>query len=149
LGVHQRIFVLYKPGEIMDPVTSAAQEIPQVTRFQAFKQKCRESWPKIKKVAIEIFKALVGIALFVMNPAVFAAGFIVGLVWDEQVDKTIDKIVNITKKQPIPILLGLGVASILCLQVTSGAASFIYGAYMGSKLSISSQDVIKSAVVTS
>lgn len=111
---------------------------PQVTRFQVFKQKCRESWPKIKKVAIEIFKVLVGIALFAVNPSIFAIGFLAGfvaaLVWGKKVDQTIDKIVNIVKNQSIPLLFGLGVASIICLQVTSGVASLVYGAYMGSRL---------------
>lgn len=111
----------------------------QPTRFQQFKDKCRAAWPRIKEIAIEVFKALAAVALFVMNPAVFAAGFIAGVVWDEQVDQAIDKIVNITKKQPFFVLLGLGVASVLCLQVASGATSFLYGAYMGSKISLNSR----------
>jgi hypothetical protein len=111
---------------------------PQPTLFQQFKEKCCAAWPRIKEIAIETFKILVAIALFIMNPAVFTAGMIVGVVWDEQMDETIDKIVNIFKNQPALVVVGLVVTSVLCLQVTSGAASFLYGGYMGSRLSLSS-----------
>jgi hypothetical protein len=70
----------------------------------------------------------------------------VGVVWDEQVDQTIDKIVNIFKRQPFIIVLGLGVACVLSLQVTSGAASFIYGGYIGSRLSLSSRPPQNAAI---
>ncbi len=106
----------------------------EVMQNPTFKEKFKAAWPRIQEIATEIFKLMVGVVLFVMNPAIFATGLIIGVVWDKQSDETIDKIVNIVKKQPIPVLLALGVASVLCLQVTSGASSLLYGAYMGSRL---------------
>jgi hypothetical protein len=120
---------------------------PQPTFFQRVKDTAIAAWPRIKAIAIETFKIIVAIALFIMNPAVFMTGMIVGVVWDDKMDETIDKIVNIFMNHPVYVVIGLVVTSVLCLQVTSGAASFLYGGYMGSRLSLSARPAVQNAAM--
>ena len=133
----QGIFKGLNKEIIMASPVSANSPIPQDLTI---KERFIGALPKIKEIAIEVFKAIAAAVLFVLNPTIFAVGVIIGVVWDQKSDETIDKIVNIVKKQPFPVVLALGIGSILCLQVTLGASSFLYGAYIGSKLAINSSN---------
>lgn len=87
-----------------------------------------------KKVAIICLKLVAAIGTFFMNPTVFAIGFIVGIVFDEQFRDLIDKIVRIWTRQKIAMTLLLVVAGFLSLPVTLAVGSFLYAGYLGSSL---------------
>lgn len=117
------------------------------------------SWQRrcttIKEVAINVFKLTTTIAVYWINPSLFALGFIAGVVIDGmQTRKLMKPIIDSIHIQPVVhrvkeviedmrkiwntqtwgsmCLLGLG--AFLALPVAMAATSFGVGAYVGSKM---------------
>ncbi len=98
---------------------------------------------KIGHVAKNILIAGVGIALFVTNSTVFAIGFVVGIIWDKATERVVNKIKAIWNKQPWAVLIVSGIGAFLALEVAMAAGTFLYGANLGSKISLRSQEMSK------
>ena len=106
----------------------------------ANQEKSRSLLEKIWSVVKTIFKGIAAAALFVVTPALFAVGFIIGLVWDKKVQETVDKIILVWKKQTWLAIVIAGAAAFLALPITLSAASFLAGAKLGSHISLSAQE---------
>lgn len=84
--------------------------------------------------------ALLGHALlFATNPTVYVVGFTVGIMWDEKIGETLEKIANIWKKQRAESILIGAAAAILSLQVTWALTSLAFSAKLGCSLVVNSQ----------
>lgn len=98
-------------------------------------------WTTIKWV----FKIAVGVGLFIFNSSFFAVGFIVGLVFNKQINPAIDKITLVWKRQSLAVGILVGIGAFLALPVTLAASATLYGAVIGSKLSNDAQKKEKRA----
>jgi len=97
----------------------------------------------IGNILKEVFKALAAIALYVVAPNIFVAGFLIGVVWQKKTSEAIHKVGLVWSKQTWKMGLIFGVASALALPVTLAATSFLWAAHYGSRLSKSAQQIVK------
>lgn len=111
----------------MDPVSSV-----QPTNFQRFVTNLKETTIKVAKIAL----AVIGLTfLFVSNPTMFAIGFLVGFIFDKQVEEQIEKIKRVFEIHGWKAYAGLGLGAFLAIQVVvGGVLAFGGGAYCGSRL---------------
>jgi hypothetical protein len=97
---------------------------------------------KVARVASFIFKVLISIFLFWINPSLVSLGFVLGVVADEQCSRGIQKIYNVWKSQPWGVCFVGIFAGILSLPVTLGVGSCLWGAYGGAMISHEAQKMI-------
>jgi hypothetical protein len=90
---------------------------------------------KVAKIVLILFKTLVSLFLYWTNPSIFALGFIIGIVFDDQCKKGVEKIKNVWGSQPWSMCIIGTAATALSLPVTLGAGSFLWGAYLGASIS--------------
>lgn len=97
----------------------------------------KERFIKVTKLVFEVAKctfiAIASIVFYLANPSLFAVGFLVGLVIDEKVRETVDKVEKICFAKPWVIPL-VGVGAFLALPVAIAVGSFASGAYLSSKI---------------
>ncbi|MEI8365622.1 MAG: hypothetical protein WCF65_04305 [Parachlamydiaceae bacterium] len=94
---------------------------------------------KIWSVAKKAIKILVNIALYYLNPSMYAVGFIIGVIWDKKTEETLQKIQLIWKNQTQTAHVLLTLGAILSMHISLAAGSILCGAELGSSLSLSSQ----------
>ena len=104
--------------------------------------KWRKAISKIWNVVKKILTGLLGAALFITNPTLFSIGFMVGVIWDKEVQEVIDKIALVWKKQTLSMVILTGIASFLALQVTWATTSVLFAANLGSKISRKAQNLM-------
>lgn len=89
---------------------------------------------KVWKVFKKILVSIVGVALFLLNPTIFAIGLFVGLALPDKVKEIVETITNLWKKKAwiaAPLTIG---GCILSLPVTLSVASAIVGGRIGAWL---------------
>ena len=96
---------------------------------------------KIKNIALFIFKAAVCAFLYWTNPYLFWLGVIVGIVKDEETQKTIGKIHAIWQTHPISASALSGLA-LLSLPATMVTGTLLSAANLGSGLSLQAQQLV-------
>ena len=104
---------------------SPDQTAPSKSQFPT--KKPAGLWQKISKVASIIFKAILTVFLYWINPSIFALGFVIGIVADEQSRKGIEKISKVWRSQPWSMCLIGGAAAFLSLPITTAAGTFLLG----------------------
>lgn len=124
---------------ILNPIPANQPTQAQTPAVPA-QEKPKSLLQKIWNVVKIILKAIAATALFIVTPAVFAIGFIIGLVWDKKVQETVDKIILVWKKQTWIASIIVGAAAFLALPITLAAASFLAGAKLASQMSLSAQE---------
>lgn len=87
-----------------------------------------------------LFKVIVGVALFVMNPSFFAVGFVVGIVMNDKVQVAVDKIKLVWNKQPWTVAIIFGLGAFLALPITLAASALLFGANLGASLTNYAQE---------
>ena len=103
---------------------------------------------KVWEIAKKILFVGAAVTLYLINPTLFAIGFIVGIVWCQQVKNVIDRIDRIWKDRTLEMTAIAGIAGFLQLTVPLAAASILFSAHMGSQLGLSAQKKIKESKVT-
>jgi hypothetical protein len=111
------------------------------SKIRNFFSKSNRDWlaAKIWMVAKIALMTLLSVGLFLLNPSLFAIGFIAGIIWNEQAKKAIDKIVLVAKSMHWGYWILGGVASFLSLPVTIAASSVLWSTYLGSQASFKAQ----------
>lgn len=95
--------------------------------------KCKKCSAKVVKIVKIIFLAIAAITLMVIQPFLFFAGVIGGVVINETMRQMIEKIKAVWTRQPLATF-GLGaVMSIFALPVVILSSSFFMGGYLGTK----------------
>lgn len=94
---------------------------------------------RIGRIAKAVFKTVVAVALYWINPSLFAVSFLASVVWHKQADEAIEKIKKVWQSQPWTSALLFSFASFLSLPVTLGAGSLLMGAHLGSSLALGSE----------
>lgn len=100
---------------------------------------------KVMVVSLVIFAAALTLALWWINPTIFAVGFIAGFLWSDQVNVLIDRIKEKLQDKKIIVFVvipGILLAGYLHLPVVICAVTALWGAYMGSLLYSCGRDVI-------
>lgn len=95
------------------------------------KQSCKD---KVWDAAKSVFSGILAAGLLIINPTLFIAGFLVGVVWSEQAKDSIQKIVNVWKKQPWVGSAMVIAAGMLALPPALAACSFLYSVHLGSSM---------------
>jgi hypothetical protein len=94
---------------------------------------------KIWNAVQTIFKIGIAVFLYTMNPSIFVAGTIFGVivsvVWPDKVNNIIERIKLIFIKLPWHGLAVIGIGAFFALPVIVGAGSLLGGAYVGCILS--------------
>ena len=116
-----------------EQVKFQARQINQVTSF--FMHKLKHVIEKVKDVACLILTLAFHALLYWVNPTLFSIGFFAGIIFDDQVGHTMQKIDDVWKVQKLKgILLG-GVACALSLPVAFATTSLLCSARFGSFVS--------------
>ncbi|MEI8124998.1 MAG: hypothetical protein WCG42_04535 [Parachlamydiaceae bacterium] len=89
---------------------------------------------KIKDVAHFTFKGLLNIALYWLNPSLYAIGFLGGVVFEKQANHAIDKINSVWKKQHWQTCSLLTLGCIISKPIVLAAGSILCGAQLGAHL---------------
>lgn len=97
---------------------------------------------KVCHAALFIFKSSLSLALYWINPSLFAVGFFVGIAFDQEVSKAIEKIKNIWKTQPWNLCLIAAVAGFCSLPVTLAVGSLLWSSSLGSTMSKKAQNLM-------
>lgn len=95
------------------------------------KQSCKD---KVWDVAKNIFSGILAAGLLIINPTLFIAGFLVGVVWSDQAKEAIQKIVTVWKKQPWVGSAMVIAAGLLALPPALAACSSLYSVHLGSSM---------------
>jgi hypothetical protein len=98
---------------------------------------------KVWYVVHKILLAIANIAFFLTNPTLYSIGFLIGIIWDKQVQEIIDKIIGLWKTLPWVMAPVTVVCGFLSIQVTLTATSFLFAAHLGSTLSLKAQELLK------
>lgn len=122
-------------SNVTDSVSAAfpATGIPASTKLKNFFLKS-SLISKIKGVAKFVFKSLVCLAFFQINPSLFAAGFIVGIVLNTQIELTAQKVKSIWNRQPWTSCLLIMFGGLISMPVVAAAGTIFCGANLGSSL---------------
>lgn len=91
---------------------------------------------KIGRVTKYIFHSLACVALFWMNPSLFAIGFLAGVVLDAQAKAALQKIGKVWDSQPWSSAFLICIGSLISLPITLAAGSIIASANLGSSMSL-------------
>lgn len=106
-------------------------------------EKLKNVVKKVERVALFILNAAVSTMLYWVNPSLFAIGFIAGIILDDQVTHSIQKIEDVWKSQKLAGTLLGGFACALSLPVTLATASLLWSAHLGSLMSTEAQKILK------
>lgn len=90
----------------------------------------RAIWAAVKWV----FKALVGVGLFITNSSFFTVGFIAGIVVSDKVRLALNKVKLVWDKQPWTVTVIVGIGAFLALPITMAASALLFGANLGAEL---------------
>lgn len=126
-----------QPNELVVHFASTPRSTPAAQDKRSFLRRTAE---KIWNAIQWVFKILVGLALFMFNSTFFAVGFVVGLIFNKQIQPAVDKIKLVWKKQSIAVGVLIAVGAFLALPVTLAGAATLYGAVIGSKLSAEAEE---------
>ncbi len=108
-------------AEAIAPPPENIQQAPQMTC-------CQKIWMVVKVI---LFIA-VATTLFIVNSTLFLVGCLVGIVWSEQMDRAIQRIIEVWKKQPwIGTLIIVGMV-LLSVPMALATSCFFVGARLGS-----------------
>lgn len=88
---------------------------------------------KICYVISIVLTALAATVFFMLNPSLFLASCLIGIVWSENVAKGIDKIVAVWKRQPWIVSAAIVMAGVLALPAALAAGSILFAAHLGSQ----------------
>lgn len=95
-----------------------------------FMKTVKAVWAAVKWV----FKALVGIGLFITNPSFFAVGFIAGIILSDKVRLAVNKVKLVWEKQPWTVTIIFGLGAFLALPITMAASALLFGSNLGASL---------------
>lgn len=90
---------------------------------------------KIKTVAKIIFSVLLSLVLICINPAIFFISFLIGVAFNQTVQKAVEAIRAFISKYKWPVVAGSILATVFLLPVVLAAGSVIWSSYIGSYLS--------------
>lgn len=115
------------------PPAAAAADVGEKTIGwkQGFLNVLSKIWSAVKW----IFKALVGVGLFIANPFPFVIGFALGVIRPNETRDAIDKVKAVWDTQPWTVVVIFGAAAFLALPITMAASSLAYGSALGCHLS--------------
>ncbi|MGA8163474.1 MAG: hypothetical protein WB791_00425 [Waddliaceae bacterium] len=89
----------------------------------------------IEEHAEPVFTGLVRAVLCFSSPNIFAAGYIIGLIWPKELDKSIEKINSLlSTPQKAGITLLAATVAMLSMPYLSSVPSFFFGGTLGAKI---------------
>lgn len=123
-------------GRVYTAVELPLTQEPVRSKGARFKEFMKKAIRVIYEIAKVIFIGITSVLFYLANPSLFALGFLVGLIIDQKVRETVEKVELICRAKPWVVIL-VGVGSFLALPVAVAAGSFCSGAYLSSKIASS------------
>ncbi len=85
------------------------------------------------KIISQVFWTLLEIGLFILQPNLFALGFICGIVWDETCHAAVEKIKTVWNEQDFPTKILIGLGSLMALPAVILTSCFLVAAGIGGR----------------
>lgn len=99
---------------------------PEITNCEIF---CKRVWECVQA----LFLLISGVTLFVINPTIFLTGFLIGVIFADQANEAIMRIMQVWENQRCLGTLAIGIAAFLALPATLAAATVLLSVQAGSQ----------------
>lgn len=129
------------------PITTLSASSPSIPHQTSSCPPIPSRWQQVWSAAKEVFKVLGSIFLYWLNPTLFAAGYIVGIIKNQDVSQSLQQIQDIFELHSWDLIAVIGLGAFMSLPVTLGAGSLLVGAHWGSGLSNETQRLKRLASV--
>lgn len=122
-------------GSMIHPlVNNTLQTTRDPIALPNFWEKISEILSKVWEAIKIIFYILAGVTLFIANDALFAIGFVLGVIFDAKVSEIAEKVMRIYNESRWQVLAIIGTGAVLSLPVTAATLAIGYGAHLGYSL---------------